>query len=156
MSAAPVIIALPRRARRRLRADGTWRRWTTAWLGGSVLGIVNGTLREVAYKDRVGELTADQLSGATLIGLLALYFWLLDRLWPIPTRRAALAIGGTWVVLTVAFEFLFGHWVDGDSWSELAGNYNLAEGNLWLLVLAWIGAGPAVIRRLRRGEGGTR
>jgi hypothetical protein len=156
VSATPIQLPLARRARRRLRADATWRRWTAAWLGGSALGILNGAVREVAYKDRVGELTADQISGATLIGLLALYFWLLDRRWPIPTRRAAFAIGGTWVVLTVAFEFVFGHWVDGDSWSELAGNYNLAAGNLWLIVLVWIGAGPAVIRRLRRGEGGTR
>jgi hypothetical protein len=156
VSTAPIQLPLARHARRRLQADATWRRWTVAWLGGSVLGIANGTIRELTYKDRLGELTADQVSGATLIGLLALYFWLLDSRWPIPTRRTAFAIGGTWVALTVAFEFLFGHWVDGDSWSKLAGNYNLAEGNLWLLVLAWIGAGPAVIRRLRRGEGGTR
>ena len=38
------------------------RAWLLAWLGGPLIGIANGTLRELAYKDRVGELTAHQLS----------------------------------------------------------------------------------------------
>ena len=117
-----------------------------AWLGGSVLGIVNGVIRELAYKDRVGESTANQISAATLTALLALYFVALQRSWPIPTRRQALEIGGAWVVLTVLFEFGFGHWVDKKSWDELLDNYDIADGNLWLVVLAWIGVGPAVTR----------
>ena len=102
---------------------------------------------------RVGELTANQISGATLVLLLAAYFRALDGRWPIASARQAAAIGGTWVALTVAFEFLFGHFVDGESWSELLENYDLAAGQLWILVLVWIGAGPSVIRlwRLRRG-----
>lgn len=149
----------PRALRRRIARDPTWRRWTAAWLGGAALGIVNGALRETVYADRVGDLTANQISGVTLVSLLAVYFWALDRRWPIPTVRRALGIGGTWVLLTVAFEFLFGHYVDGDSWSALLENYDLTSGHLWILVLAWIGIGPSVIRglRLRRApsnEGG--
>jgi len=42
-----------------------------------LIGIANGTLREVAYKDRVGELTAHQLSTGSAIALFAGYFeWL--------------------------------------------------------------------------------
>ena len=96
----PASLRLPRSVRRRLRTDRVWRAWIAAWAGGSVLGIANGVMREVVYKDRVGELTANQLSAATLIALLALYFWVLERRWPIPTLRGALAIGATWVVLT--------------------------------------------------------
>jgi hypothetical protein len=101
------------------------------------------------YKERVGELTADQISTGTLIALLALYFWALDRRWPIPTIRGAFTIGAAWVALTVLFEFGFGHYVDGKSWSDLLENYNLASGQIWILVLAWIAAGPALVRALR-------
>jgi hypothetical protein len=143
-------LRLPRSVRRRLRTDRVLRAWLAAWVGGSVLGIANGVIREVVYKDRVGELTANQISAATLIALLALFFWVLERRWPIPTIRSALAIGAIWVVLTVLFEFGFGHYVDGKSWSELLANYNLADGNLWTPVLLWIALGPAAMRQLRK------
>jgi hypothetical protein len=135
--------------RRRLRSDRVLRNWLVAWLGASVLGIVNGVLRETTYKDRFGELTANQVSAATLVALLASYFWILERRWPIPTARTALAIGGAWVALTVLFEFGFGHYVDGKPWDELAENYNLGAGNLWILVLFWIALGPLIVQALR-------
>jgi hypothetical protein len=143
-------VALPRAVRRRLRNDRAVRAWLIAWLGGSVLGVVNGVIRETTYKDRVGDLAADQISAATLIALLTLLFWVLERRWPIGTTRTAFEIGAAWVVLTKLFEFLFGHYVDRKSWSELFGNYDIASGNLWLLVLVWIGVGPAAVRALRR------
>jgi hypothetical protein len=64
--------------------------------------------------------------------------------------RAAIAVGGTWLVLTILFEFGFGHYVDGKSWSELLADYDLTDGRVWTLVLLWIAAGPAVIRTLHR------
>ena len=45
------------------------RAWLLAWLGGPLIGIANGSLREVAYKDRVGELTAHQISTGSAIAL---------------------------------------------------------------------------------------
>jgi hypothetical protein len=126
-----------------------YRAWLIAWLGGSVLGVVNGVIRETTYKDRVGDLTAKQISAGTLTLLLALYFWVLHRRWPIRTTNSALQIGVAWVVLTILFEFGFGHYVDRKSWSELFENYDLTGGNLWLLVLVWILAGPVVVRALQ-------
>jgi hypothetical protein len=133
---------------RRLRRDRVWRRWTVAWLGGSVLGIANGAVRDLLYKNRVGDLGAHQLSTATLLALLTWYLWVLERRWPIPTTEGALAIGGTWLVLTVLFEFGFGHYVTHDSWSQLLGNYDLAHGRVWALVPLWMALGPAAVRRL--------
>ncbi|HYI46461.1 MAG TPA: hypothetical protein VE174_13470 [Actinomycetota bacterium] len=129
-----------------------WRPWTIAWLGGSVLGIVNGTIRELVYKDSVGDIAAHYIATVMLILLLGLYFSLLERRWPIPTLRSALKIGFTWTVMTTSFEFGFGHFVDGKPWSELAMDYNIAAGRVWILVLAWIMVGPAVARRLHQGR----
>ena len=117
-----------------------------------MLGVANGVLRETFIADRVDEPAANQISGATLVALLALYVWILERRWPIPSTRAALEIGAMWGVLTVFFEFGFGHWVDRKSWAELLENYDVTAGRLWVIVLAWIVVAPAAIRALRRAR----
>jgi hypothetical protein len=149
MVSDPARVVVSRATRRRSANAHVWKRWTLAWLGGSALGVVNGTARELLYKERVGELTAHQLSTVSGIALFALYFALLERAWPIPTERTALTIGGTWLGLTVAFEFGFGHYVDGKSWAELLHDHNLADGRVWTLMLTWIALGPAAVRLIR-------
>jgi hypothetical protein len=119
-----------------------------AWLGGPVIGIANGTAREKLYKDRVGDLTAHQISTATALALFSAYFWELERRRPIPTRATAAQIGATWGVLTIAFEFGFGHYVAGESWEDLLADYNLTRGRLWGLIPLWMIVGPATIRAL--------
>lgn len=133
-------------SRRPLWRDRTLRRWLAAWVGAPVLAIVNGAAREFAYKDQVGESAANQVSVAPLIALLGLYFWILQRRWPLATTRDALSVGAIWVALSVFFEFGFGHYVEGDSWSDLFQTYNVAEGNIWILILIWIAVGPAIAR----------
>lgn len=133
---------------RSFRRDPTYRRWIVAWLGGSVLGIVNGAFREGILKRRVDQTTAERISAGSLVALLALYFTALQRRWPIAARRDALEVGAAWATLTVAFEFLFGHYVDGQSWEELASAYDVTEENLWPAILLWIAVGPAVVREL--------
>jgi len=121
-----------------------------AWLGGSVLGVVNGTIRELVYKDRVGDMTAHYLSTVILIVLLALYFLWLEYRWPLPSVRTALRIGLAWAALTASFDFGFGHYVDGKSWTELAKDYDVTAGRVWLAILAWIVVGPLVARTLHQ------
>ena len=130
------------------------RAWVLAWLGGPLIAIANGTLRELAYKDRVGELTAHQLSTGSALGLFAGYFELLARLRPLTSTREALQVGAAWLALTIAFEFGFGRGVAHTSWEELLADYDLRKGRLWPLVLAWIALGPAVVcaAHERRGK----
>jgi hypothetical protein len=45
-------------------------------------------------------------------------------------------IGSIWLALTLAFEFLAGHFLFGRSWSVLVAEYDLAAGRLWILVFA--------------------
>lgn len=126
------------------------RTYLVAWLGGPVIGIVNGAARELLLKGTVSESAARQISTGTAIALFAGYLWILEGRWPIPTNRDALEIGAVWVALTVVFEFSFGHYLDGKSWTELFGDYNVATGHLWPLVPISLGVGPLVIRGLRR------
>ena len=122
------------------------RAWLIAWLGGPLIGIANGAVRELAYKDRVGELAAHQLSTGSALGLFTAYFDVLARHRPLPSTRVALQVGAAWLVLTIAFEFGFGRGVAHTSWEELLADYDLRKGRLWPLVLAWIALGPAVLR----------
>jgi hypothetical protein len=75
--------------RQRVVSRGIWGPWIVAWLGGSVLGIANGTIRELVYKDRVGDMTAHYLSTVILILLLLLYFAWLENRWPLPSAETS-------------------------------------------------------------------
>ena len=130
------------------RGTGALRPWTVAWVGGAVLGIANGSLREFTYGRRLNERAAHQVSTGTLILMLMLYMRSLERRWPIGTRGGALRIGGTWALLTVLFEFGFGHFVGGKSWRGLLEDYDLTKGRLWSLVLMAMAAGPLIAREV--------
>ena len=114
----------------------------------SIVGILNGMLRVYGYGRFMPELRAHQLSSLTGILLFGVLIWLLNRQWPIASARQALTIGLTWLALTVAFEFLFGHYVAGHPWSRLLHDYNLGAGRVWALVLLWVAVVPFVIFRL--------
>jgi hypothetical protein len=133
----------------------TLRRWVVAWLGASVLGIVNGGIRDFAYEERVGESAAGQISTGTLIALLALHFWVLQRRWPLASRRDALSAGAIWIVLTVLFEFGFGSAVEGLAWGEMLEPYDVTKGNVWILVLLWIAPAPRPFARSKASASST-
>lgn len=117
-----------------------------------MLGVANGVSREKIYTDAVGDDAAHVISTGTLLALLGGYVWLLQRLWPLGNRREALSVGAAWTAMTVAFEFGFGHWVDGDSWSALLENYDVSAGRVWILVPTAMGAGPELARCLAARE----
>jgi hypothetical protein len=57
---------------------------------------------------------------------------------------AALPASGPlgFAVLTVAFEFLAEHYLFGNSWEKLLADYNIAQGDIWLIVLVMILISP--------------
>jgi hypothetical protein len=130
-------------------ANSIWLPWLVGWAGGALLGVANGVTRRMLYEDRVGPLAAHYMATGTLIALFGLYFSALDRRWPIPTRRTAFGIGGSWLALTMLFEFGFGHYVAGEPWPKLLEQYDLSRGYVWVLALLWIAVGPATIHQRR-------
>lgn len=114
-----------------------------------ILAILNGTLREKGYKNFMGELSAHQLS--TFIGLIlfAVYIWFLTGIFQIGSSAKALAIGGMWLVMTILFEFVFGHFVMHHPWRKLFNDYNIFKGRVWILVLIWTTVAPYLFYRVR-------
>ena len=125
------------------------RNYTIAWIGLVILAIVNGTARVKGYGRFMSELAAHQLSTLTGILLFGLYVWGLGFLWKLRSAREAIIIGLIWLVMTICFEFLFGHYVMKHPWSRLFHDYNVVYGRLWSLVLLWTAIAPYLFYRLR-------
>lgn len=122
-------------------------RYLLVWLLLAVVAVGNGIVRQATYGKLVPELAAHQLSTLTAIMASWAVVWLVHRAWPIVSAGQAWAIGIAWLVLTILFEFGFGHYVAGHSWARLFADYNVLEGRVWLLFLAWITVLPRVVYR---------
>ena len=122
-------------------------RYILFWPALAVIAIINGSLRQFTYGKHMAELAAHQLSTVTGILLIGAAVWALNRVWPIGSAKAAWTISVCWLFMTIAFEFGFGHYIAGHSWSQLLADYNLLEGRVWSLFLAWITVAPYVTWR---------
>lgn len=125
-------------------------KYTLGWFVLLVAAMGNGLVREFLYQPSVGDLTAHQISTLTGIILFGLTIWGMSRLWPLQSSRQAWTIGFIWLVMTVAFEFLFFHYVARHSWEELLNNYNILEGRVWVAVLLWTLIAPYVFWRVQQ------
>jgi len=117
------------------------------------VAMANGALREFTYGKHVHELLAHQPSCATGILLFAVVIRHYVRRHPPASARESWQIGLFWMVLTVAFEFLFFHYIGGHPWDALLANYDLGAGRLWPLILVWIAAAPRLFMHFQRQRG---
>lgn len=117
------------------------------WLPMVLIAVANGALREAWVRKHVGELPAHQISTAMLVLFFGAYIWTVIRLWPPASAGDALAIGLLWLGLTLAFEFLFGHFAAGHPWRRLLQDYNLLAGRVWAVVPIWVAVAPYAFYR---------
>ena len=100
-----------------------------AWFGMVVLAIMNGIIREKFYSQSMSELSAHQLSTLTAIILFGFYIYFFTRFFQLDSAKQAFTIGGIWLIMTISFEFVFGHYIAGHSWPRLLMDYNSTFGN---------------------------
>lgn len=99
-----------------------------------VLAIVNGAVRNALITPLTGELAGHVISTILLSVLIILLVRRTVR-WVGPASRGdAFFIGGMWLVLTLAFELLAGHYLFGASWERLLADYDVLRGRVWPLV----------------------
>jgi hypothetical protein len=113
-----------------------------AWFTMLVVSVANGAARDFIYGKRMSELAAHQLSTFFGILLLGAVIWVHLRLCPPGSAHEAAVIGVAWLALTVAFEFLFFHFVGGHSWAALLANYNVFRGRVWVFIPIWLLVAP--------------
>jgi hypothetical protein len=106
--------------------------------------IANGIVRELVLKRAVNDSVAEALSA--LLGIAIILVATRFLLHPLAGKSIPELVRAsvTLVLLTVAFEFGFGHYVDHKSWSEVLANYALWNGQLWPVVLAVLAGMPFV------------
>lgn len=116
--------------------------YAAGWLPMLAIAIANGTLRELGYGRFMKELHAHQLSSLTAILAFYAYTYCFELLVPLHSTDQALSAGTVWLLLTLIFEFLFGHFAAGNSWKKLLSDYNIFKGRLWTAVLISIFLAP--------------
>jgi hypothetical protein len=125
-------------------------KYILAWAPMVLIAIVNAALRENVFAKRLSELQAHQVSTATGVLLFGIYIWVITRIWRPESSGQAFAIGLIWLGLTIAFEFLFGHFVMGHPWSRLFHDYNVFAGRVWGIILIWVMLAPYAFYRLQK------
>lgn len=130
----------------------TPRRAAAIWLVLLVVAFAAAALRTGLLEPRIGEPAAHVVGTLAVVITFAVLIWLVTP-WVVPdlARRRLAAVGVGWTLATMAFEFGFGHYVMGHSWSRLLADYDLTAGRLWVLVLLTLLLMPVVAGELTRG-----
>jgi hypothetical protein len=120
-----------------------------AWLVLLALAVVNGAAREAWLIPRIGASAGHAVSSLSLSALIFLLSWLTIG-WINPaTARDAFLIGLVWLALTLAFEFVAGHYVFRKPWNELLADYDILSGRMWILVLVTTTLAPLLTANMR-------
>src|SRR4030042_1393576 len=125
-------------------------RYTLLWLPMVIIAITNGVIRDAGYGRCLGELAAHQVPTPTGLLLFGIYIWAIGLRWKLETAGQAVAIGLIWLSLTLAFEFLFFHYVVRHPWSRLLNDYNILNGRVWIFVLIFITVAPYLMYTIRK------
>lgn len=100
------------------------------WLLVIVAETMHGIARTLWLAPRLGDFRARQVAvfsgSAIILAIAAIFIRWIDP----PSRRAALAIGGLWLVLTVVFEITLGR-ATGASWARIIEDYDLRYAACW-------------------------
>ncbi|MGL5512785.1 MAG: hypothetical protein ACRDBM_06040 [Sporomusa sp.] len=116
---------------------------TIAWGILVILAIINGGIREEFMSVHVGEQVGHIISSIILYSVVLLVAYIfVNRVGIEYKPNAMLATGLYWFILTIGFEFIFGHYVAGHSWERLLADYNILNGRIWILVLITVLCAP--------------
>jgi len=113
------------------------------WFLFMILAIINAGIRNGVYKPIVGDLTAHQISTVIFAIVIFVVTYLILRFSDLNLSDSqALLMGTIWLILTIGFEFIAGHYIFGNSWEKLLADYNILNGRIWSLVLLTIFTAP--------------
>ncbi len=123
------------------------------WFAFALIAIIVAGFREKAVKPIFGEELGHAAGTVIFIVLQLLIIYLFVRAFCSSLElRNFIYLGICWFAATVAFEFIFGHYVMGHPWEKLLADYNLLKGRLWSLVLLIDLAAPAAFYYIIRSR----
>ena len=114
------------------------------WFTLAVSAIVVAIFRNDILLPQLGEQTAHQIGTVLYLIVQFIVIFIFITKLKIKEIKTLLSIGLFWFVLTIIFEFVFGHYVVDHPWQKLFADYNIFNGRLWVLVLINNLAAPLV------------
>ncbi|WP_436714410.1 hypothetical protein U8335_15080 [Roseiconus lacunae] len=122
-----------------------------SWLWLIGFAFLEGIFRRIVLEPRVPGMLAELLGIAMVLVTGTVIAYQFSRRGRLPqSSRVLLLIGGLWVFYTIAFEFLFFHFLAGVPLSEIADNYDVTTGHLFPIGLAATFFVPLVGRSILR------
>ena len=119
------------------------------WIFLALLAIVNGVIRDKLLAPKIGQKVSLLLSGVSLSLLIFCVTLILVPFLNMSSAHGFLCVGIIWVLMTLAFEFLFGHYVVGEPWERIIEVFYLHRGNLYLLALVATLLSPCLAAKIR-------
>jgi hypothetical protein len=120
------------------------------WIVLGIVAVLNGIFRNALLTPYIGELGAHIVSTVLLCALIILITLSLVKWLDPNSKKDVLAVGLLWLLMTIAFEFLAGHFLFGHPWSKLFADYNIANGRIWALVLVATFLAPTLSAKIKR------
>ncbi|MCF6354009.1 MAG: hypothetical protein L3J26_02730 [Candidatus Polarisedimenticolaceae bacterium] len=122
---------------------------TGIWFVIVLAAIMNGMLREKILVPIIGSNLALPLSGVSLAIIVFVASLIFIPFIGASEAKVYIAIGLFWVVLTLLFEFIFGHFVAGKPWKDVMQVFNVKKGDLFLVVLCVTAISPWFAAKVR-------
>ena len=119
------------------------------WLALIPLAFLNGGLREIVINPLVGKEYGQLISCFSLCLLLFVLCWFLIPKIGRGTAKTYLTIGLYWMLLTVLFETCL-ELLTGNTFAGVLKTYDITTGNLWLLVVLFVGIAPWLTAKSRK------
>ena len=121
------------------------------WFVFLVIAFGVGAVREGLLRPRIGEPRAHVIGTLIAVTLMMLVIYAFIRqIHESCLMTDLILIGVLWLVMTVAFEFGFSHFVMGKPWENLLADYNVPRGRILVLVLATVLLGPIIVGTLMK------
>ncbi|MGB5706007.1 MAG: hypothetical protein WBM41_04195 [Arenicellales bacterium] len=119
------------------------------WVIIALCAIANGVFRENILAPVLGKTLALPMSGLSLSIAIFIVTNLSFSLINGNDKLTYILIGLQWVLLTLFFEFVFGHYVVGKSWTSIFEVFNIVKGDLFLVVLVIILVSPLLVAMIK-------
>jgi drug/metabolite transporter superfamily protein YnfA len=119
------------------------------WFVIAVLAVANGIFRENILVLRLGQSIALPVSGMLLSIIVFIVTYLSFPLFGKNNAPTYFLIGLQWVLMTLIFEFIFGHYIMCKSWSDIFAIFNIVKGNLFIIVLIVSLFSPLLVAKIK-------
>ena len=119
------------------------------WIGLAVCAVLNGGFRESVLVPRLSETAARAVSTLMLSAIILVVSALTIEWISARPHLDAWRIGTLWLIMTLVFEFVGGHYLFRVAWHQIFAEYNIFGGRIWMLALVVTLIAPAAAAAMK-------